>query len=124
MTRARRYESRSSKKTIYKPPHDTPGDLWYDYILLPYGLFYEKTRVFLDAKKGDRMQFYDGNEVEIDSVVVVDDERMCDILCRIRYGVQFHAAFARWLSYARMEGHGKDILMPDRCIMVLYGKGR
>lgn len=93
-----------------------------DYILLPFGDFYEKTRCYLDAKTGDKMQFMDGEEVTIDSVMVVEGERMCDVLCRIRYGVKFKVAFSRWMRYARIEGHGKDILVPNKCIMVLYGK--
>lgn len=122
MTRARGYESRSSQKRIYKPVHDKPRGPWLDYILLPYGLYYEKTLVFLDAKSGDRMQFSDGPEVAIDSVTIVEDERMCDILCRMRYGVRFKVAFAQWMKYARIEGHGRDIISPTKCIMVVYGE--
>ena len=124
MTRARNYESRNSQRKIFKPQHDAPGDTWYDYILLPYGAFYEKTRIFLDAKKGDKMQFLDGIEVEVDSVTLIEGERLCDILSRIRYGVKWAAVFKRWMSYARIEGHGRDILVPDKCIMVVYGKER
>lgn len=99
-----------------------PGEPWLGFILLPYGLYYEKTRCFLDAKTGDRMQFLDGPEVTIDSVTVVEGERMCDVLCRVRYGVKWKVALERWLRYARIEGHGKDIFVPEKCIMVVYGK--
>lgn len=122
MTRGKGYELRSSPKKTFKPQHDFPREPWLDYILLPYGAFYEKTRVFLDAKTGDVMQFSDGPEVLIDSVTVVEGERMCDVLCRIRYGVKFKVAFNQWLRYARIEGHSKDILVPDKCIMVVYRK--
>lgn len=99
-----------------------PGEPWLGFILLPYGLYYEKTRCFLDAKTGDRMQFLDGPEVTIDSVTVVEGERMCDVLCRVRYGVKWKVALERWLRYARIEGYGKDIFVPEKCIMVVYGK--
>ena len=122
MTRARDFDLRSCQRKTYKPQHDAPSEPWMDYILLPYGAFYEKTRCFLDAKKGDKMQFLDGLEVTIDSTMVVEGERMCDVLCRIRYGVKFKVAFATWMKYARLEGHGRDILVPNACIMVLYGK--
>ena len=122
MTRGRNYELRNSQKKTFKPEHDTPGEPWFDYILLPYGMFYTKTNIYLEAKKGDLMIFSDGVQVNIDSVTLIEGERVCDVLCRIRYGVQFKVALHRWQKYARMEGNGRDILSPDKCLMVVYAK--
>ena len=32
------------RRKILKPQHDDPGRFWQDYILLPYGEFYDKTK--------------------------------------------------------------------------------
>lgn len=110
----------SRKRTIFKPMHSEPGPLSLGYILLPYGMFYEKTRVFLDSKAGDILRFYNGPECEIVRAEVVSGDRVCDILCRIRYGVSWKVAFKRWLSYAVLEGNSRDILSPSECILVAY----
>ena len=94
--------------------------MWLNYILLPYGEFYEKTRSFLDAKSGDTMRFFNGPEVTIESVFLIACDRTCDFLCKMRYGITWDAAFKRWQSYAMLEGHGKDILSTERCILVVY----
>lgn len=94
----------------------------FNYILLPYGEFYKKTRVFLDAKDGDTMRFFNGPEVTIRSVKVIETGVACDALSMMRYGITWDKAFNRWLSYARMEGHGKDILSKSKCILVIYGE--
>lgn len=107
-------------KKIWKPTHEEPGKMWLDYILLPYGEFYKKTKVFLDAKKGDTLRLYNGPEVVIDSVMVIEGTRMCDFLSRMRYGLTWDKAFQKWLMYARMEGHGKDIINKDKCILISY----
>lgn len=109
------------KSKIFKAPHDEPGDIFRDFILLPYGAFY-KTAEFLNAKKGDILRFYNGGDYPIFGVALIESERECELLCRVRYGVKWEAAFSRWLSYARMEGHGKDILAPDKCIMIVFEK--
>lgn len=103
--------------------HSEPGDPVFGYFLLPYGIFYEKTRVFLDAKPGDPMRFFNGPECRIVKTMLVSDPSLCDLLCRIRYGVSWAVAFKRWLGYALMEGNGKDILSPNECILVAYDSG-
>ena len=105
---------------MLKPQHELPGKFWLDYILLPYGLFYDRTNKFLEAKPGDTMRFFNGPEVRIDKVILIENPAFCDILCRMRYGISWDKAFQKWLSYARMEGNGKDILDPKKCIMVVY----
>lgn len=110
----------SRRKTVLKPMHSEPGDLALGYILLPYGMFYEKTRIFLDAKGGDVFRFYNGPECQIVRAEKVSDPSLCDLLCRIRYGISWDVAFRRWLSYAVLEGNGKDILSPSECILVAY----
>lgn len=96
--------------------------MYLDYILLPYGVFYEKTKNFLDARKGDILRFFNGPEYEIHSVSLIPQDRVCDILCRMRYGISWEVAFSKWLRYARMEGHGKDILSTRECLLVVYDK--
>lgn len=110
----------ADKKRIFKPDHEEPGKMWLNYILLPYGEFYEKTKVFLEAKRGDVLRFFNGPEVPIDSVFLIDCDKTCDFLCKMRYGIGWAAAFKKWLSYARLEGHGKDILSRTKCLLVVY----
>lgn len=110
----------SKKKKIYKPSHEQPGPMWLDYILLPYGAFYEKTLDFFDAEKGDKMRFFNGPEVTIERVEMVLEPPIIDNLCYMRYGISWDKAFDRWLRYAKLEGHGKDILQKDACIIVFY----
>ena len=114
----------AEKKNIFKPNHAVPGEFFLDYILLPYGIYYDKTNVFLKAKKGDILRFFNGPEYPIDSVSLIKQDRFCDILCRMRYGISWNAAFDRWLRYARMEGHNKDILSTEECLLVVYDKDR
>lgn len=105
---------------IFKPAHEEPGNFRLNYILLPYGEFYQKTKEFLDAKAGDTLRFYNGPDVRIESVMLISCDKTCDFLCRMRYGITWDKAFAKWLSYARLEGHGKDILSRAKCILVVY----
>lgn len=105
---------------VFKPAHEEPGDMLLNYILLPYGEFYEKTKVFLDAKSGDTMRFFNGPEVKIESAFLIPCDKTCDFLCKMRYGITWDKAFSRWLSYARMEGNGKNILSKNHCILVVY----
>ena len=112
----------SRKGRIYRTSHSDPGDLSLGFIILPYGEFYKKTAVFLEARRGDIIRFYNGPEFEIERVVIVDGDEMCDSLCMIRYGVPWGVVLSRWLSYALMEGNSKDILYRSKCLMVIYKK--
>jgi hypothetical protein len=105
---------------IFKPAHEEPGNFRLNYILLPYGEFYQKTKEFLEASAGDTLRFYNGPDVRIESVMLIACDKTCDFLCRMRYGITWDKAFAKWLSYARLEGHGKDILSRAKCILVVY----
>lgn len=109
-----------SKRKIFSASHELPGKFWLDYILLPYGAFYNKTKQILDAKKGDTLRFFNGPDVKIEKVFLIDCDAVCDFLCRMRYGITWEKAFAVWLRYARMEGHDKTILSTTQCILVTY----
>lgn len=108
------------KKKIFKPAHEKPGDFRLDYILLPYGEYYDKTKVFLSAERGDTLRFFNGPDVQIDKVLLIKCDAVCDFLCRMRYGISWDKAFKVWLRYARMEGHDRDILSTDKCLLVFY----
>ena len=108
------------RKKIYRPAHEKPKEMWMDYILLPYGEFYNNTKKFLDAKRGDTLRFYNGPDVIIDKVMIIEDARVCDILSRMRYGLSWDKAFEKWLRYARLEGNGRDVLSSNKCIMITY----
>ena len=110
----------SDRVKIYRVAHDEPGEMLLNYILLPYGSFYEKTRVLLDAKPEDTLRFFNGPDVKIESVMLIACDKICDFLCKMRYGITWDKAFKKWLSYARMEGHGKDILSRTECLLVVY----
>ena len=114
-------KTKTTRSKTYRPQHEKPGPFRLDYILLPYGAYYEKTRVFLDAKKGDKMRFFNGPEVLIEDVRLIEDINSCDVMCRVRYGVSWHVAYERWLSYARMEGNNRDIISKNCCIAVFFG---
>lgn len=105
---------------IFAIAHEEPNAFRFDYILLPYGEFYDKTAEILKARSGDVIRFYNGRDAEIHGVRLVEDPILCNMLCRMRYGIPWQSAFSRWLKYARFEGHGKDILLSDKCIMVMY----
>ena len=109
-----------SRGKVFKPAHAEPSEMRLDYVLLPYGEFYDKTKVFLDAKRGDTLRLYNGGEYAIDSVHLISDLKLCEALSRMRYGVAWYVAFRTWLSYAKLEGHGKDVLDPGKCIMVVF----
>lgn len=110
------------KRNIFKPSHAEPGRFKLDYILLPYGEFYDKTKKLLSAKKGDILRFFNGPDYQIDSVALIPQDRMCDLLCRMRYGISWQVAFSKWVSYALLEGNGRDILSTKECIIVFYDK--
>jgi len=102
--------------------HEEPGEFYLDYILLPYGEYYSKTKDFLDAKTGDTLRFFNGPEYEIESVTLIPQDKMCDLLCRMRYGISWKVAFEKWRSYAILEGNGKRVLSTKECLFVVYGK--
>ena len=111
----------SAKQTVvFKPDHEEPRDFYLGYILLPFGMYYEKTYKFLKAKQGDILRFYNGPEYPINRVLLISEPVMCETLCRMRYGISWEAAYNKWLSYARLEGHGKDIIVKNMCIAVFY----
>lgn len=108
------------RKKIFKPAHDEPGRMWLNYILLPYGEYYEKTKAFLDAREGDILRFFNGSDFSIKSVMLIECDKVCDFLCKMRYGISWSKALDRWLGYARLEGNGKNILSKRYCILVVY----
>lgn len=105
---------------IYKPNHEEPGGFCLNYILLPYGEYYNKTKMFQNAQPGETLRFFNGPDVVIDRVLLLRNIAVIDTMCRMRYGISWDKAFAKWLAYARMEGNGKDILDPKKCYMVVY----
>lgn len=107
---------------IHKVSHEVPGEFRNDYILLPYGEFYLKTKYVLDARPGDTLRFFNGPDVVVLRSFLVSDLNVIDFLCRMRYGIPWEFAFKKWLSYARLEGNGRDILSKDKCIVVSYEK--
>lgn len=92
--------------------------------MLPYGEYYDKYKQFLSAEKGDILRFFNGPDVEIDKVMLIKCDAVCDFLCRMRYGITWDKAFKIWLRYARMEGNGSDILSRDKCLLVVYNDER
>ena len=40
----------------------------------------------------------------------------------MRYGIPWIAAFKKWQSYAVLEGHGKDVLSKEYCLIVFYDR--
>ena len=109
-----------SRPRIYRVDHEEPNDFRWDYIILPYGEYYRKTANLLQAKPGDVVRFFQGRDAEIRAVRLVEDPVLCNILCKMRYGIPWLAAFKRWRSYAILEGHGKDILVEGKCIIVAF----
>lgn len=120
MSKSVRFESRKAKQRTFKPNHKEPGPMQLDFILLPYGAFYDKTKAFVEAKTGDILRFFNGPEYRIESVALIKCDKVCDLLCRMRYGISWEAAFRKWQSYAVLEGNGKDILSKEECFLVFY----
>lgn len=108
------------KGKIFRVPHEVPRGMFSDFILLPYGEYYEKTKVLLGAKGGDILRFFNGPDVKIEYVSLIPCDKFCDFLCRMRYSITWDKALAKWRSYARMEGNGKDILSDTECIFIGY----
>ena len=111
------------RRKILKPKHEEPSsEFWLDYILLPYGEFYNTTKQFATAKKGDTLRFHNGPEYPIYAVFRIKQDKMCDFLCRMRYKCPWSVAFEKWKGYARIEGYGSDILSTQECYLVIYEK--
>ena len=107
---------------MYKPNHEEPGALWFDFILLPYGDFYDKTKDFLNAKRGDILRFFNGDDVPIEGVYLIDTGRVFDALCRIRYNLSSEAVLRKWQDNARIQGYGRDIISREKFIMVILDR--
>lgn len=105
---------------MFKVAHEEPNDFHLDFILLPYGEYYKKTAVLLDAKPGDTMRFFNGRDVEIEAVGIIDGSPACNILSRLRYGLPWGAVLSVWRRDAVIEGNGKDILVDGKCIIVSF----
>lgn len=104
--------------------HAFPGKFWLDYILLPYGEFYDKTKPVLQMKKGELLRFFNGPEIPIDSVALIAQDALCDFLCRMRYGISWKVALDKWVQYARLQGYSKDIISTEKCILVVFSNDR
>lgn len=111
---------REKRRKTYNAFHDFPDNYWAGFILLPYGNFYEKTKVFVSAKKGDTLRFFNGPEFPIEKVLLIDCDELCDALCSMRYGVPWSKALETWKRYARMEGHDAAVLSSYKCLIVFY----
>lgn len=105
-----------------KPRHAVPGDFWLDFILLPYGEYYPPTKPIAKARRGDKIRFFNGPEFTVEKVEKIPQDSVCDMLCRMRYGIPWIAAFKKWQSYAVLEGHGKDVLSKEYCLIVFYDR--
>ena len=111
-----------AEKRILSVNHTNPGEMWLDYILLPYGEFYQKTKGALDLRKGDLVRMFNGPDRAVESVSLIDQDNMCDFLCKMRYGISWKAAFEKWSRYAVLEGNAKDILSTKKCILIILQK--
>ena len=100
--------------------HEEPRPFGLEYILLPYGAFYEKTKELAQAKRGDLLRFFNGPDMKIHAVRRMTQDGLCDLLCRMRYGISWAAALSRWQNYALMEGYGKDAISKSECLIVFY----
>lgn len=107
---------------MYKVSHLEPSEPCLDFILLPYGEFYEKTKALLDAKSGDTIRFFNGPECRIHSVHKIPMDGVFSALCQMRYGFSKAVVLRRWQDNARTEGHGRDIISKEECILVFYAK--
>lgn len=115
-------ESTTERKT-YSVQHLDPKGLWLNYILLPYGEFYDQTAQISKAKKGDILRFFQGGDHEIERVLKIPQDDFCDMLCRIVYGIPLRMAIQKWQSYAVLEGNDRNVISSDYCLWVIYGTG-
>lgn len=107
---------------IYSVQHLGPQKPWLGYILLPFGEFYEPTKGIAKAKPGDIIRFFQGPEHKIERVMKIPQNDICDMLCRIAYGIPWQMALKKWQSYAVMEGNDRNVISPDYCLWVIYGE--
>lgn len=107
---------------MLKPSHSEPKEWFYGYILLPYGEYYAKTKPFASAKKGDTLRFFNGGDFVIENVCLIKQDQVCDLLCKIRYGIPWASALKRWQYYAQLDGNGRDVISKELCYLVVYGK--
>lgn len=112
--------SQEAKKRMFKAQQELPRDFFLNYILLPYGEYYEKTRVVLDAQPGDTLRFFNGADMVMEKAILIPCGALCDYLCKMRYGITWDKAFQKWLRYARMEGHSDGIFSRKKCLLVFF----
>lgn len=105
---------------ILRPAHSEPNGFWLGYILLPYGDYYAPSQDIVKAQKGDTLRFYNGNDYTIERVIKIPQDDMCDMLCRLRYGIPWKIAFKKWESNAVLEGNSRSVLSKDYCLWVIY----
>lgn len=108
------------RSKIFRPAHSEPTGFWLGYIILPYGDFYKPSQDILHAKKGDTLRFHGGDDHPIERVIKIPQDEVCDILCRIRYGIPWKIAFKKWETNATLEGHSRGVLSKDYCLLVVY----
>lgn len=108
---------------ILRPAHSEPGGYWLGYILHPYGEFYKPSVDLLDARRGDILRFHKGGDYPIERVLKIPQDDVCDMLCRLRYGIPWAVAFRKWESNAVLEGHSRGVLSREFCLWVLYDVG-
>lgn len=91
-----------------------------DFILLPCG--YMLNREFDSVKRGDVLQFADGERRAILSVGRIPLDNACNGLCMVRYGVPLPTVLRKWKKNAILSGAGKDAVSDEECLIVFYGK--
>lgn len=110
-------------KKILKPLHDRPGDFHFDYILLPTG--YKYNTEFEKASMGDRLRFHSGEEVcVLHAVKIPIESPICDVLCKLRYGISIRRALQIWQRNAVALGNAKGVVDTDECLMITFTNGK
>ena len=118
-----KYEEESRRKKTFRAKHNMPGDFQLDYILLPYGYAYNSE--WQEAKYGDTIRFWDGEDRRIFSVRKLKIKSPeADILSRLRYGITMKGTLARWKSNARLEGNLGRAVSDDICFWVIFDKAK
>lgn len=104
---------------IFRPHHAMPKAMYLDYILIPIGYAYN--RPIQKAQDGDRMIFLDGERVAIDTIAKIKSQtKMCDMICRARYGVGIERVIEIWKNNATLEGYGRDAVSEDECLLITF----
>lgn len=99
--------------------HAEPGDIRLGFILLPVGYAYNSD--IANAKKGDIIRFSDGEDHLVFNVLRLKlKSPVAKTLCLIRYGITLDGALMRWRNYAKMEGHGINVVSDEECLLVTY----